>query len=448
MLQGGGAARAGDHTTQIERSQVYIPYFTLAVSVALALATGSGTAAYNAAVLGVAGFVALWMAFVRVPYSRRDEHKARCGIYYVGLIGSIAALIVLNPFCGFFGFAGYLHAMLLPGRWKAPAVVGNATLVALSQIGGTASLHGGGLIGFCVLVVVNIAIAGTLTYLGLQDAQRGTQREEMIRQLDEANRRLRQMMEENAGLHAQLVAQAREAGALDERQRMAGEIHDTLAQGLAGIVAQLGAARLADADPPRRLRHLDLADRLARDSLAEARRSVQALRPGPLSDAQLPEALAHLAEQWRQTSGIPVRVEVDGPAVPLQPALEVTLFRAAQEALANIAKHAGASQAGVTLSYTHDVVVLDVLDDGSGFDAARLAAGRPDVTGYGDAGRGGAGYDGAGGADGAGGTGGYGLAAMRHRLRQVGGTLEIESAAGDGTTVSASVPALRLEGDR
>ena len=431
----GERARLRPGEAQIEAGQVYIPYFTLLVSVALALAAGSGTAAYNAAVLGVAGFAALWMAFVRVPYSRRDEHKVRCGVYYAGLIASIAALIVLNPFCGFFGFAGYLHAMLLPGWWKAPAIVCNATLVSLSQIGGIASLHSGGFIGFFgfgALIVVNMSIAGTLSYLGLLDAQRGTQREEMIKQLDEANRQLRQMMEENAGLHAQLVAQAREAGALDERQRMAGEIHDTLAQGLAGIVAQLGAARLADAEAPRRLRHLDLADRLARDSLAEARRSVQALRPGPLADAQLPEALAHLAEQWNQTSGIPVRVEVDGPAVPLQPALEVTLFRAAQEALANIAKHAGATQAGVTLSYTHDVVVLDVLDDGSGFDAARFAAGRTDTAAH----------------NGEGVEGGYGLAAMRHRLRQVGGSLEIESAAGDGTTVSASVPALRLEADR
>jgi len=232
---------------------------------------------------------------------------------------------------------------------------------------------------------------------------------------------------------------------------MAGEIHDTLAQGLTGIVAQLEAARLADADPPRRRRHVDLAGRLARESLTEARRSVQALRPGPLADAQLPEALAHLAEQWNQTSGIPVRVEVDGSAVPLQPALEVTLFRAAQEALANIAKHSGATQAGVTLSYTHDVVVLDVLDNGSGFDGG--AAG-PDGARCGDTGTATAASLAAVGSAGAMGPGpgasvgtGYGLSAMRHRLRQVGGALEIESALGDGTTVSASVPALRLEGD-
>jgi DNA-binding NarL/FixJ family response regulator/two-component sensor histidine kinase len=240
-------------------------------------------------------------------------------------------------------------------------------------------------------------------------------------------------MEENAGLHAQLVAQAREAGIFDERQRMAGEIHDTLAQGLTGIVAQLEAAELAEDDAPRRRRHLNLAKDLARDSLAEARRSVQALRPQKLEGARLPEALRELSEQWTQTSGIPVRVEVDGEASPLQPALEVVLFRAAQEALANIAKHSKATRAGLTLSYMHDQVSLDVLDDGKGFDpncpraevsALALASASDEVE-----------------PQNANGTG-YGLAAMRRRLRQVGGGLEIESAPGDGTTVSASVPAL------
>jgi signal transduction histidine kinase len=103
--------------------------------------------------------------------------------------------------------------------------------------------------------------------------------------------------------------------------------------------------------------------------------------------------------------------------VPLPPAVEVVLFRTAQEGLANIAKHAAASRAGLTLSYTHEVVVLDVLDDGSGFDARPAADGR------------------------AAGGDSYGLTAMRQRLRQVGGALEIESSPGDGTAISARVPA-------
>jgi signal transduction histidine kinase len=146
---------------------------------------------------------------------------------------------------------------------------------------------------------------------------------------------------------------------------------------------------------------------------------VQALRPGPLDDAaHLPDAIGGLAERWSHTSGVEVRVEVTGSPVALPPALEVALFRTAQEGLANIAKHAAATRAGLTLSYTHEVVVLDVLDDGAGFDPAR-------DTGRGDS---------------------YGLTAMRRRLREVGGALAVESAPGDGTAISAQVPVAPLTG--
>ena len=99
--------------------------------------------------------------------------------------------------------------------------------------------------------------------------------------------RLEATLAENAGLHEQLLTQAREAGILDERQRMAGEIHDTLAQGLTGIITQLQAAEQASGDPAGWRRHVAAATRLARESLSEARRSVQALRPEPLERARL-----------------------------------------------------------------------------------------------------------------------------------------------------------------
>jgi signal transduction histidine kinase len=116
-------------------------------------------------------------------------------------------------------------------------------------------------------------------------------------------------------------------------------------------------------------------------------------------------------------------VEVSGEAVALSPEVEVALFRAAQEALANAGKYSRAGRVGVTLSYTSDVVLLDVVDDGAGFDPEEVP-GR--------------------GADGASENGtGYGLSAMRSRLRQVGGTLTIESEPGDGTAISAAVPLVR-----
>ena len=98
----------------------------------------------------------------------------------------------------------------------------------------------------------------------------------------EALARLEAALEENAGLHAQLLTQAREAGVLDERQRMAREIHDTIAQGLTGIITQLEAADQARDRPADRDRHLENAERLARESLTEARRSVEASMPGAL----------------------------------------------------------------------------------------------------------------------------------------------------------------------
>ncbi|MGP3920495.1 sensor histidine kinase [Nonomuraea sp. 10N515B] len=150
----------------------------------------------------------------------------------------------------------------------------------------------------------------------------------------------------NAGLHAQLLVQAREAGVLDERQRMAGEIHDALAQGLTGIITQLQAAVRAEADPSAWRRHLDNATRLARESLAEARRSVHAVGPGPLETTPLPDALAEITAGWSELNGVRAEATTIGTVRALHPEVEATLLRIAQEALANIAKHAGRPGSG------------------------------------------------------------------------------------------------------
>src|SRR6202012_5667595 len=234
------------------------------------------------------------------------------------------------------------------------------------------------------------------------------------------NRRLEATIAETPGLQAQLLVQAREAGAGDERQRLAREIHDTLAQGLTGIITQLEAAQQTRAEAERE-RRITNAKRLARDSLAEARRSVQALRPQALEDARLPEALAAEGARWSATSGVTAEVEVTGEARPLHPEVEVTLLRVAQEALANVAKHARASRAGVTLAYIGDVVTLDVRDDGAGFAPGNGAS----PSG-----------------------GGFGLIAMRQRVQRLAGQLEVESEPGTGTAISASVPAIPLVPDQ
>jgi signal transduction histidine kinase len=267
-----------------------------------------------------------------------------------------------------------------------------------------------------------ILLTGVFVLLGQKTEEQNQARKGMIAELAEANQRLEEMVAENTGLQAQLLTQAREAGAGDERQRMAREIHDTLAQGLTGIITQLEAAQQTGSDAERE-RRIGNAKRLARDSLAEARRSVQALRPQALEDSRLPDALAEEVARWSVTSGLAGEVETTGEARPLHPEVEVTLLRVAQEALANVAKHADASRAGVTLSYMEDVVSLDVRDDGVGFAACgadgRPAGGRPPGSGF-------------------------GLIAMRQRVRRLAGQLEIESEPGAGTAVSASLPAIGL----
>jgi signal transduction histidine kinase len=250
-------------------------------------------------------------------------------------------------------------------------------------------------------------------------------RKTLVDELKAANERLETTLAENAGLHQQLITQAREAGVLDERQRMAREIHDTLAQGLTGIITQLQAAEQASGDPGARRRHFDAATRLARDSLTEARRSVDALRPQPLEQARLAEALTSVAGRWSALHGVAAQVTVTGTARPMAADTELALLRTAQEALANVSKHAAASRVGVTLSYVEEEAILDVRDDGRGFDAACPSVTAPSVI-----------------RPAATAGGGFGLVAMRERIEALSGTLQVESEPGAGTAISACVPFL------
>jgi signal transduction histidine kinase len=323
----------------------------------------------------------------------------------------------------FFTWFGFLHAFrYLHGGWRWIGCAAVAIFFAMAQAGGfhrpTVSL----VTIWLLLACVDVVLVGAFTFLGVKSEEQNEARKHMITELAEANHRLEEMIAENTGLQAQLLTQAREAGAGDERQRMAREIHDTIAQGLTGIVTQLEAAQQTSGDAERE-RRIDNAKRLARDSLAEARRSVQALRPQALENSRLPEALADEVARWSVTSGVTGDVETTGEARALHPEVEVTLLRVAQEALANVAKHAGASRAGVTLSYMEDVVSVDVRDDGAGFAVTErnghLAGETPAA-------------------------GGFGLIAMRQRVSRLAGQLEIESEPGAGTAVSASLPAIPL----
>jgi signal transduction histidine kinase len=351
------------------------------------------------------------------------------GAFFAGLIAIMTVMVVRDPWFGFFTFTGYLFVGRLPYAWsRVLGVTAVAVLTGSSQVGGfsTAAAGATGAAVYAGCVAVNLAVAGATIWFGYVGHIQHARRARLIDDLSEANRKLEATLAENAGLHAQLLTQAREAGILDERQRMAREIHDTIAQGLTGIITQLQAAEQAGDDLTERRRHFNAAVRLARESLTEARRSVDALRPEPLERARgFGDALAGVAERWSALHGVTVEIATTGTPRPLPKETEVVLLRTAQEALANVAKHAAATRVWLTLSYMDCEVALDVRDDGRGFDPAGLGG----VADGGSA---------------TGGTttgGGFGLVAMRQRVEGQCGTLQVESEYGAGTVISVCVPA-------
>ncbi|MCC6790076.1 MAG: GAF domain-containing sensor histidine kinase, partial [Thermomicrobiales bacterium] len=177
--------------------------------------------------------------------------------------------------------------------------------------------------------------------------------------------------------NARLYAASRELGAAEERNRLAAEIHDTLAQSLIALTFQLRTARgFVASSPERATAELAEAEQRTRAALEEARRSVWNLGPASLEAGSLIEALqGEISASER--GGLPGRLVVAGTARPLNAETQLALFRVAQEALANARKHAGARQAEVTLDYGLAEIRLTVSDDGRGFDPAAVSARHP-----------------------------------------------------------------------
>lgn len=411
-----------------------LPFCMLGVSVLLTLFVTTDAPQTTRFLLLVAAITAGWMLWMFTLHPTWRDRPAVMAAFFVGLVALMAVLVVQGPWFGFFTFTGYFYARFLArNSWKIAGLIAVAVLTGTAQNGGIPKATTAAIATYIIILVVNIGVAGALTWFAWMSNEQSLKRAQGLAELVETNRKLEITMEENAGLQAQLLNQAREAGVQDERQRMAREIHDTLAQGLAGIITQLEAAeQTGDSDGVTR-RHLDAAASLARESLSEARRSVQALQPEPLESGRLPDALADVADRWSSRTGVTTQVTTTGVARPMRPEIEVTLLRTAQEALANVAKHADASRVGLTLSYMEDLVTLDVRDDGTGFAPAAL----PGVAGTDQPGTGAPSS-----LNGQTPAGGFGLTAMRQRIMGVSGVLEIESEPGGGTAVSASVPAI------
>ena len=212
---------------------------------------------------------------------------------------------------------------------------------------------------------------------------------------------------------ARLFARSSQLGAAEERNRLAREIHDTLAQGLTATALQLESAdALLDAgsDAQKARGPLRRALSLTQSNLEEARRSVLDLRAAPLEGRPLSEALKALVERWEAETCIGARYAAVNGSSPLPPRVEAALYRICQEALTNVARHAEAGRVGVRLVATPQEVRLSVEDDGRGFDASSVPGDR------------------------------HGLVGMRERAQMLGGALEVRSIPGEGTRVEVSVP--------
>ncbi|MFC3452852.1 sensor histidine kinase [Amycolatopsis speibonae] len=249
-----------------------------------------------------------------------------------------------------------------------------------------------------VLAPIAVALMATMTFL----------------QLDRDRKKLGNLVKDLLGARVDLAQSQRLAGMMNERERLAREIHDALAQGLSSMRMLLQAAQRSwDTDPELAKAHVSRAVDAAGDTLAEARRFVQDLGSPRLDATDLAESLKDLAEQIGFAAMHEVRFQTSGDPYPLAPRLEAGLLRVAQGALANVSEHAGAEKAAITLTYLADKVVLDIRDDGVGFDpaSARTSGDR-----------------------------GNGLRMISERLAELGGEMVVESAPGEGTALAVTVP--------
>ncbi|HZD11773.1 MAG TPA: GAF domain-containing sensor histidine kinase [Candidatus Binatia bacterium] len=214
-----------------------------------------------------------------------------------------------------------------------------------------------------------------------------------------------------------LYSRSMQVGAIEERNRLAREIHDTLAQGLSAVALHLESADAlleADAEPERVQQAVQQALKMTRANLEEARRSVLDLRAAPLEDRSLAQALATLASEQSGKDGLQIAFSETGGSRPLPARIEAGLYRIAQEALNNVVQHAQARHAKVRLMTTASQVRLVVEDDGRGFDVQEAPDGR------------------------------FGLLGLSERARLLGGSLRLETSPGEGTRLEVMLPVEKL----
>lgn len=345
------------------------------------------------AVVAVLALLAFYAAVGRPAMSRCD------GWLELLAAGGTIALVVAGIYCQpvvavtLFVVYPHLFAWLTRLRQAIAAVVLLTVGVALAQIGYAGwSAHSAAVAGASGAVALLFALAFGIWIARIID--QSAERAAIIAELQSTR--------------DALAAANHDAGVLVERQRLAYEIHDTLAQGFTSLLMLVQAADREITDIPAARQHLALAERTARANLAEARSMVAALAPPALDGVPLQGALRGVIDTFSHETGMAAQLSVEGVAVHLPSTAEVVLLRTVQEALTNVRRHSGATSVVVRLSYVDGRGAVQVTDDGSGFDPTAAT--------------------------------GFGLRGMRSRVEEAGGAVSVHSAPGLGTTVTVSLP--------
>jgi NarL family two-component system sensor histidine kinase YdfH len=287
--------------------------------------------------------------------------------------------------------------MLAPS-WKKKAVA-VICILACSALNFLTIMQGGDLLWYVAGILPMTIFVVMYVVLYSRQADARVKAQGLLTELEAANRRLTESADRIEDLTL-----------TNERQRMARELHDTLAQGLAGLILQLEAAdsHLASGRPERAQSIVQQAMTRARDTLAESRRAIDGLRAEPTGD--LEDAVRSEAGHFTSASGVPCSLALALDR-PLPEAIRAVALRAVAEGLTNIARHARAQRASVAVRAGGDALEIEVTDDGIGFDAADTEP-----------------------------AGHYGLIGLRERVRLAGGTVEINSGPGKGSSLTVRIP--------
>jgi signal transduction histidine kinase len=375
----------------------HVAYAVLAAMTAVLLVVDDGISSVDR-YTGLAILAAACGWYAAVGRRALDTGSSRAGLAYVAVAMPLTiGLFLMAPFAMLLLFMLYPHVWaLLPLRRAAVASAVIAVAAALRIVGWT-GLSAGWLLSM-VYLTVGFLVASTAIGLWIGRVIRQSKsRGELIAEL--------------AATRTELAEVSHQAGVAAERERLARDIHDTLTQGFASILLLLDATEAEIGPGNESARgHLRNARKTAQENIAEARAMITTLRPPHLRQASLPEALGQLVDRLGSQPGAQVRLTIIGDPRPLATDKEVVLLRAAQEALANVRRHAAASRVEVELGYQHEAVTLLVTDDGQGFDPGSRGSG-------------------------------FGLDGMRARVAQVDGTMQIRTAPGEGTTIRIDLAA-------